>query len=104
LLARSVRIPTKRQEAAAPTIPNLDLHHELRSQLPLRYCSVCTKPPTKKRKRTVLGKIISNSQSISKSTEAQKRRKTRFGCVKCGVATCNENGCFQKHCNTTNST
>jgi hypothetical protein len=86
------------------TIPNPDLqHHELISWLPLQYYSVCTNPPTKKRKRTALGEISGNSQGISRSTDAQKRRKTRFGCVKCGVATCNENGCFQKHCNTTNS-
>jgi len=101
LLTRGVQIPVKRQQTVieAWLDPDLDpdlQHHELGSRLPLRYCSVCTDPPTKKRK--VLGEISGNSQS----TEAQKRRKTRFGCVKCGVATCIDSGCFTKHCNTTN--
>jgi len=114
LLERSVQMPVKRPQIApvpapplvlakrlytAKTIPDQEQqHHELVSGLPQRYCSICTDPPSRKRKREVLGEISSNS----KSTDAQKRRKTRFGCIKCGIATCKDNGCFEKHCNTTN--
>ena len=96
LLAWGARTPVTRLQVVNEAWPDPDLqHHELGSRLPLRYCSVCTDPPTKKGK--VLGEISGNSQS----TEAQKWRKARFGCVKC-VATCIDSGCFTKHCNTTN--
>ena len=51
-----------------------------------------------KQKRQVLDNISGNCRSI----DAQKRRKTTFGCIKCGIPTCKDNGCFTKHCNTTN--
>jgi hypothetical protein len=98
LLERSARIPPKHTQAL-DTSPDPELqHHELVSQLPLQYCSVCTDPPVKKQKQVVLGEISDNS----KSKDVQKRQKTRFGCLKYGVATCKDNGCFIKHCNTTN--
>lgn len=54
------------EEAAALTIPGLDLqHHQLRS--------VCTGLPTKKGKKlSLLDKILGNSQDISKSADARK--------------------------------
>jgi hypothetical protein len=66
LLERCVRIPVKRQQTAIKARPDPDLqHHELGSQLPLRYCSVCKEPPSIKRKRVVLGDISGNSKSKS---------------------------------------
>jgi len=99
LLARGARIPVKRQHTAINARPDPELqHHELRSGLPLRYCSVCTTPPDHKRKRAVFCEISGNSGS----TEAQKRRKTTFGCIACDVATCKDGRCFKEHCITTN--
>ena len=101
-------MPVKRPQAAlapakrlyvAETIRDWEQHHyKLQSQLPLRYCSVCTVPPTKKQKRVVLGEISGNSTSM----EAQKRWKTTFRYIGCRVATFNNSSCFAKHCNTTN--
>jgi hypothetical protein len=98
LLKRSVRIPVKHQQTAIQALPDLDLqHHELGSRLPLRYCSVCTDPLSTKRKRVVLGDISDNSRS--KNT--QKRHKTTYRCVRCGLAICKEGKCYIEHCNTT---
>src|SRR5450432_1473792 len=75
LLERSVRIQPKRLPALG-AIPDPEIqHYEHISGLPQRYCS---DPPIKKRRRQVLGDISGNC----KSTDAQKRRKTRFGCIK----------------------
>jgi len=99
LLARGARIPGKYQKPAITARPHPELQcHELRSQLPLRYCSVCTDPPNRKRKRPVLDEISGNSQS----KKAQKRKKTTFGCITCDVAICKDGECFKKHYNTTN--
>jgi hypothetical protein len=56
--------------------------HKLASGQALRYCAVCKEPPTRKRKRSVLGDISVNAQP----TPLQKRNKTTFGCSRCGVA------------------
>jgi hypothetical protein len=56
---------------AADIHPDPDIrHHELKSHLLLRYCSVCTDPPVKKRKGAVLSEISGNSQGKSQSTDA----------------------------------
>jgi hypothetical protein len=73
---------------------NLERQHHLKSGLPLRYCSVCEDPPSQKRKRSILGEIPGNSRS----TKAQKRRKTTFGCKECGSALCKDGNCFGIHC------
>jgi hypothetical protein len=67
LLERSVWTPVKRPQIApvpapllvlakrlytAETIPDQEQqHYELVSRLPQRYCSICTDPPSRKRKR-----------------------------------------------------
>jgi hypothetical protein len=69
--------------------------HKLASRQALRYCSVCQESPTTKRKRFVLGEITGNSRS----EPLQKRKKTTYGCITCGLALCKEGNCYKNHCN-----
>jgi hypothetical protein len=98
LLERSSRLTNRKRKSyiAFPEPPELGSKgHKLESGHPLRYCSIYNQGPGPDRNRTVLGTISPSPRS----TPAQKRRKTTFGCTPCGVLVCKAGGCFQSHCN-----
>jgi hypothetical protein len=97
LLERSqVLKKRKRSEAFPEAFLELEpSSHKLESGQQLQYCSVCNQTPGYQRNRPVLGVISPNCRS----TAAQKRKKTTYGCGPCREPVCKDGNCFKLHCN-----
>jgi hypothetical protein len=95
LLERSSRLVNKKRKSYIAFPEPGEKPHKLDSGHPLRYCCICNQGPGHNRDRTILGAISTNSRS----TPAQKRRKTTYGCTPCGAPVCRKGNCFELHCN-----